>query len=100
MTMNSLPYKAGTSAPDTVRIGDQVDIPMWTDEERHTRRLVVTSMTTDEICGKDGCVRREDVDRAQREDLRREKTGLAVIFTMIAIAAARSSIATIVSFGH
>ena len=84
-TMNFPPYTAGTPAPHTIRIGDQVDIPSWTDGERHTRRLLVTSMTSDEICGEGGCVRREDVDRLQREDLRRERTGLAVIVTAIAL---------------
>jgi hypothetical protein len=73
-TLNAVPYSNSVFEGEAVRKGDQVVLATTGGE----RRFEVTSVTPEQICGKDECVRTEAIESVKREEFSASKTAAAV----------------------
>ena len=88
-TLSTVPYSGGRFEKDPIRKGDQVVLTTIHGEYRFRdlHRFQVTSVTPDEICGKDECFRTDAIETVQRQELDGLKTaglvaGIALIFAL------------------
>ena len=83
-TMNAVPVAQGKFVKDSIREGDQ--IVLLTNHDQH--RFIVTSVTPQQICGKDKCVRIEEVESVTRQEFSALKTaGLVVGIVLVGLGA-------------
>ena len=83
-TMNAVPVAQGKFVKDSIREGDQ--IVLLTNHDQH--RFIVTSVTPQQICGKDKCVRTEEVESVTRQEFSALKTaGLVVGIVLVGLGA-------------
>ena len=79
-TFNAVPYSQGTFEKDPVRQGDKVVIATAGGEHR----FVVNSVTPEQICGMDDCIRTEVIESVYRQEFSVLKTaGLVVGLVLI-----------------
>ena len=88
-TLSTVPYSGGTFEKDRVRKGDQVVLTTIRGEYRFrdVHRFQVTSVTPEQICGKDECFRADAIETVQRQEFDALKTaalvaGIALIFAL------------------
>ena len=79
-TLSTVPSSEGTFERNPVRKGDQVVLTTIRGEDRFrdVHRFEVTSVTPDEICGKDECVRVDAIETLQRQEFNARKTAALV----------------------
>ena len=80
-TLTTVPYSQGTFEKDPVHQGDQVVLATTGGE----RRFEVTSVTPEQICGKDECVRAEAIESVERQEFSALKTAGAVAGIALAV---------------
>ena len=75
-TLAPLPHDRNTFQPALLRAGDTVVLTTTNRVEKH---LDVVSITPEEICGKEECVRAIDVDEVRRRQFSVGRTVFAVL---------------------
>jgi len=91
-TLTTLPYPQGRFDDGLVRPGDQVVLTTirGEDRSRQERRLEVTSVTPEQICGKDECFAVEAVESVQRKEFSPGRT-LGLVAGIVLLAAVMRS---------
>ena len=73
-TLSTVPYSRGTFEKDSVQNGDQVVLRTTGGE----RRFQVPSVTPEQVCGKDECVRAVEIESVERQKFSALKTAAFV----------------------
>ena len=89
-TMNDVPYSRGTFEKDAVRVGDQIALTTSISDQValaasvREYRFEVASVASEQICGKDKCVRADEIESIQRKEFSWHKTtGFVVVIALI-----------------
>ena len=94
-TLTTVPYSNGTFEKDPVRVGDRIVL----NAGARVHEFEVVSVTREEICGKDECVRVGEIVAIERKEVSVLRTvALIVIVAAIAIGIGSASMGAI-SFG-
>ena len=87
-TLTAVPYSQGAFETESVRPDDRVVLTTTLNTERH---LYVTSVTPEQICGKDDCVPAATVVSIQKEEFSVFRTAVLVLGVSLLLGAAAAS---------
>ena len=82
-TLNSMPYTAEAIEKNPIREKEKV---VLTTKDYTLHRLFVTRVTPEEICESQKCVRTEDINVVQREEINLVKTVAVVLLVAVILA--------------